>query len=89
MGRKETIEAIKEARSGKGLTRYASVDELFNALKFGEESGVSEKTIEEIYEEVKEKTDISSPEWHKEVLEQRANETDFTDWETVKERLKK
>ena len=89
MGRKETIEAIKEARSGKGLTRYASVDELFNALKLDEESGVSEKTIEEICEEVKREAGVPSPEWHTEILEQRANETDFTDWEIVKERLKK
>jgi hypothetical protein len=89
MGKKETIQAIKKARFGKRLTRYASVDVLFNALKLGEESGVSEKTIEEIYEEAKREACVPSPEWHKEILEQRANETDFTDWETVKERLKK
>jgi len=48
------------------------------------------RLVESIWDNiVSTSSDVVSPEWHFEILEKRANEDNFSDWDTVKERLNK
>ncbi|WP_132870956.1 hypothetical protein [Seleniivibrio woodruffii] len=52
MEKYETVTPKKEVGARGELRRSPSVEKLISALEIGEKSGISEKTIEQIHEEV-------------------------------------
>jgi Putative addiction module component len=55
-----------------------------------EKMTVAEKlqAMEELWADLSRDENFESPSWHEEILKKRANEINFVDWETAKEKLR-
>jgi Putative addiction module component len=55
-----------------------------------EKMTVAEKlqAMEELWADLSRNEDFESPAWHGEVLQERAGQKNFVDWETAKEQLR-
>jgi hypothetical protein len=51
---------------------------------------VAEKlqAMEELWADLSRDEQLESPAWHETILRERANQTDFVDWETAKKQLR-